>query len=236
MVVKGNVVIGEDCRYGFCMEGGSIRIGGNLVYHPVNHSRLSGGTLEDCGNLDLGNRFSACGSHRTILCGQKAQTVWADESTEFGILEIENATGKTIYSSQSLKCNTLIQNGCPIVCQTITGEYGYKLEGNKIYEGDLVLLGDTLDLNGYELKVMGDLIVADGQVKINGGSLLVAGDLRMQVRMKENGSYVFPPFIRCFIACKYHVVWTFFTVSPVNYIKKHARILFVKHTSACFRR
>ena len=65
------------------------------------------------------------------------------------------------------------------------------MEEDEVYDGDLILIEDTLDLNGHSFTVTGDLIQISGVVDINGGSLTVEGDYRIQSVSGEEGSYTY---------------------------------------------
>ncbi len=54
-----------------------------------------------------------------------------------------------------------------------------------MYEGDLYLISDELNLNGYTLHVKGNLIQSGGTVNVNNGELLVDGDYRIQSEVKK---------------------------------------------------
>ena len=60
------------------------------------------------------------------------------------------------------------------------GILGFTLTEDTVIEGDVYLIADTLDLNGYELKISGNLYLGGGILNINGGSLDVSGALRIQ--------------------------------------------------------
>ena len=53
-------------------------------------------------------------------------------------------------------------------------------------KGDLVIIDDVLNLNGYTLTVKGDMVLTAGQLYVNGGKLIVEKDLRMQSRVAED--------------------------------------------------
>ena len=61
-------------------------------------------------------------------------------------------------------------------------ELGWQLEADEVYDGDLILWDDTLDLNGHTLTVNGDVVVMGGELFVNGGKLVANKDLRIQTR------------------------------------------------------
>ena len=104
---------------------------------------------------------------------------------------IQNHSEEGVYSANTFQRQTLIRNGCKLSYGDVEGVYGWTLEQDVIHEGDLVLLDDTLDLNGYSLTITGDLVQVSGVVKLNGGQLNVDGDYRMQSRSGEEGAYTY---------------------------------------------
>ena len=52
----------------------------------------------------------------------------------------------------------------------------------------MILIGDTLDLNGHTLTIKGNLIQYSGIVDVNGGRLEIEGDYRIQKEQIVNGN------------------------------------------------
>ncbi|MCM1161176.1 MAG: hypothetical protein NC412_08125, partial [Roseburia sp.] len=215
LIVRGSMEVGMVWNAGgITMEGGSLKVGkdltagggyyshgirmtheadhvlveGNFLYRPHNSEELSAGILELKGNADIQSNFYATGTHRTLLSGERKQTITMAEGLYFNILELQNYSEDGVYSEKALQKSSLIRNGCKLSYGTTEGEYGETLEEDKVVEGNYILLDDTLDLNGYSLTVKGDFIQPAGEVHINGGTLIIEGDYRQQSASVAEGS------------------------------------------------
>lgn len=98
---------------------------------------------------------------------------------------LKNKSEQGIYADTMFPAIHLERNSTKLTCGA-DGEVGYTLQGDVEYDGDFVLLGGTLNLNGYTLTVNGDLIQAAGMVQVNGGCLHVNGDYRLQSKTAED--------------------------------------------------
>ena len=78
----------------------------------------------------------------------------------------------------------MIDNGCKITFPN-NEVLGWTLTEDEIIEGDLLLGGGYLDLNGYNLTVKESLIQSAGTVDVKNGKLTVEGDYRIQTLLKE---------------------------------------------------
>ena len=113
-------------------------------------------------------------------------------SGTFATVELRNYSEEGVYSETVFTRTELIRNGCRLTYGALEGEFGWTLEENQVWEGDLVLLDDVLDLNGHELTIKGDLVQTAGEIRISGGRLIVEGDYRIQSRMKDtDGNFIY---------------------------------------------
>ena len=55
-----------------------------------------------------------------------------------------------------------------------------KLQSDNVISSDVILIGDTLDLDGYTLTINGNFFHKAGVVNVNGGKLIVNGNYYMQ--------------------------------------------------------
>ncbi|MDE7270501.1 MAG: PKD domain-containing protein [Acetatifactor sp.] len=174
----------------------SIHVHGNVTYNPYygGIGYLTAGTLEIGGNLTSNSGLCASGTHRFVFSGDGLQTINIAENEYFAIVELWNHSAEGIYSEVMFNSQKVITNGCRITYGDFTGEYGWTLEEDMVYEGDLVLIADTLDLNGHSLIVTGDMIQLSGAVYINGGSLTVEGDYRVQSRQNTASDNAEEPY------------------------------------------
>lgn len=167
-------------------ENDYVMVGGDFITSSYySHSGyLTEGTLEVKGNFTQvsGNdsNFYASGNHRTILSGDDLQTI-AGSSTglHFATLELQNFSEEGVHFNQALNANAFVRNGCNVSFEN-SGVLGWKLEADEEYNGDMNLIGGTLDLNGHKLTVNGNLTQSGGEIKVNGGELVVTGDYKIQ--------------------------------------------------------
>ena len=163
---------------------------GNFVCETLyGNNSFKAGIIEIKGDFfqkSLKNYFSSeenfvcSGTHKTIFSGEKRQEIHFDSpASYFNKVIFRNGSEEGIYSnglfhSLSMERNsTRLHAGC-------SGTYGWKLAEDEEIEGDLVLLGDTLDLAGHTLTVRGNLIQQNGTISVNGGKLDIKGDYRIQ--------------------------------------------------------
>ena len=157
-----------------------VSIGGNYSsLYSYRDTPMTNGTLEVKGDINCAS-FKADGEHRLLLSGETYQTVEGANKMTLGILELNNHSEEGVLFDHLVKKNKLVRNGCRLRYGDLEGEFGWRLEGDEVYEGDLVLLDDTLDLNGHTLTVNGSLIHMSGEILINGGRLVVSDDYRLQ--------------------------------------------------------
>ena len=175
-------------------ENDYVKVGGDFVtFSYYSHSSyLTEGTLEVKGDFTQmsGNEsnFYASGNHKTIFSGDKLQTVVGSSiGLHFAMLELQNFSDDGVHFNQALNANAFVRNGCNVSFEN-SGVLGWKLETDKEYNGDLNLIGDTLDLNGHKLTVNGDLTQSGGEIKVNGGELVVTGDYKIQTTGNEASS------------------------------------------------
>ena len=153
---------------------------------------LSNGILEVKGDFiqksnSSSYSFTAGGSHKVILSGTGLQKVTMEYAgSKFNILELKNYSSEGVKFTTELNAVTFISNNCRVTFPG-SGVMGWTLSEDQVYEGDLYLSGDVLDLNGHKLTVNGRLIQSGGTVYVNGGQLMVMGDYRLQKESITNG-------------------------------------------------
>lgn len=195
LICDGNLELLNGSEYGsnLCMgyESDYVLVEGDFYANSTGTSNsMRAGTLELKGNFEhttpksKGN-MCAVGTHRTVFSGKSLQTVrFADGDSYFNEVEILNTSEAGVYAPDGINCISLKRNGNKLTTD-IEGEFGWKLAQDEIYEGDLYLISDELDLNGHSLRVTGNLIQSAGTVNVNGGELLVEGDYRIQTETKK---------------------------------------------------
>ncbi|MCI5621097.1 MAG: DUF6531 domain-containing protein, partial [Lachnospiraceae bacterium] len=181
--VFGDMTVGYNWySNGFHMEHSDdeIYVHGNCLFNTAD-LLLSDGRMWIGGDWEVRYPFQAEGNHTFIFCGDKKQTIALCDETRLANVEVQNYSTDGIDITGSFVKKHLTRNNCRITYNGIEGEYGWTLEEDMVWEGDLILLDDTLDLNGHTLKVNGDLLQPGGTVFIHGGRLEIAGDYRIEL-------------------------------------------------------
>ncbi|MFT3951719.1 MAG: PKD domain-containing protein [Oscillospiraceae bacterium] len=169
-----------------------VLVNGSFVANGISSSsnNLTNGILEVYGDFSqityttssntYSNNFYATGSHKVILSGDKKQTLSFDSSnSKFATIEIQNTSGDGIVISLYLTADSVVTNNNKV--SFIDGSmFGWTLNQDETYAGDLNLAAGTLDLNGHKLTVNGNLKQSGGMVNINSGALTVTGDYKIQ--------------------------------------------------------
>ena len=194
--VDGNYSIAQGAYYTYLSMTNAedyLYVKGDVIFYPTygNSTYLSAGTFEIEGNLMSSGLIYASGSHRFLFSGEEKQKISMSADEYFNIIELQNYSVEGVCSDSVIKRNTLIRNDCRLSYGDTMGECGWTLREDQIYEGDLLLMEETLDLNGYTLTVTGDFIQSAGTININGGELRVEGDYRMQTRSGTGGRYTY---------------------------------------------
>ena len=121
---------------------------------------------------------------KVVLNGASKQIV-NSPNVHYGQMELQNYSKEGVYSDIPLNVDELITNGCHITYGDGQGVLGYRLNENQTIEGDMILVGNELDLNGHTLEVNGDFVHAGGTVNVNNGHLIVNGDYRYQSKLQN---------------------------------------------------
>ena len=168
-----------------------ILVTGNVDHSTQNTSNtaLTAGVFEVQGNFTSKGGILATEEHRFLFSGNKEQKVSITGGEYFSNVELQNYSDEgVIFENLTIK-NELITNGCNCRQSGQKGVFGWTLYEDETYDGDLILTGLTLDLNGHSLTVKGNLIQTTGKVVLNGGSLTVEGNYWIQNYQMVNGAY-----------------------------------------------
>ena len=154
------------------LKAGTITIGGDMVFD--NH-----GTWMFAGDV------------KVILNGSGKQTVTMSSTNHtLGNLILQNTSEDGVYVTDYLICQAIDNSAGTKVTFADGGILGYTLEADEVIEGDLLLSGGEMDLNGHTLTVKGDLIQSDGTMNLNGGSLDIEGNYYIAKHTeKPDGTY-----------------------------------------------
>ncbi len=177
LVVDGNLTIFESGKLIMDEADAYVLVKGDYAdknTYPKN--TFNNGVLEVKGNYTEQENGVYGNNHTLILSGDKLQTVLATSS--YGTIELQNYSEEGVYSEYALDAKQMITNGCKLTIGMIDGVYGKTLRDDYTVAGDMVLCGNTMDLNGHTLLVKGDLTLWDGEILVNGGTLIVEGNLQ----------------------------------------------------------
>lgn len=171
---------------------GYVHVKGDYISTSTStYSPVAEGCLEiggDYSNVNAKSYFNAGETHRLILSGEEKQTfTFNNDKNHLNILEIKNTSDEGFYFEGPVYATEFITNGCNVDINVRNGVTGWTLTQDETFNGDLVLIGDTLDLNGHTLTVTGNLLQASGNINVNGGTLDVKGDYTMQYRTNTDG-------------------------------------------------
>ena len=171
-----------------------ITVKGNLLLGDNAYCEVSKGILTLGGNLSGNGYLLLSGSHKTILNGEELQIIDINSSSYFNELEVTNSSNEGIYFKYLYPIKNLISNGNKIKYEGIEGVFGCTLEEDTTIGGDLILIDDTLDLNGHKLTITGNLIQYSGIVYVHGGELNVEGDYRIEKTKTVDGNTTYVVF------------------------------------------
>ena len=180
---------------GFYMDepDGRVTVRGN-VYFSANHRQtLNAGTFTIGGDITFHDYYIWTFNENVdvILNGSGKQKITMTSTSHMlGNLILQNTSGEGVYISDYLICQSIDNTAGTRVTFADGGILGYTLEADEVIDGDLVLSGGEMDLNGHTLTVMGDLIQSDGSMSLNGGSLDVEGNYYIAKRTEQSdGTY-----------------------------------------------
>lgn len=174
-----------------------IAVNGNVIfqmpdfyYQTVGKNDFTDGILEIKGDFTKYENENYGSNHTVLLSGGTLQTISVRGG--LGTLELQNYSEEGVYSSSPIKVEKLIRNGCKLTIGNGAGIYGTTLTEDYVVAEDVVLYGDTLDLNGHTMTVKGNLTLWDGEIRVNGGTLVVEGDLNIREsdRYKDSGCLI----------------------------------------------
>lgn len=180
LVVKGDVEAGSEYYYSgiklqtnnaYALIEGDYRILGcgeySQIYSPA-------GVLEVKGDIDFKGEVYYGG--QLILSGDEKQTVRVGAGTNINQLKTKNTSEEGICLESYIKVKSFEGGDCPI---TFRGEpciLGCSLTEDTTIDGNVILLGGVMDLNGHRLQINGNLTQIGGDIRVNTGSLYINGD------------------------------------------------------------
>ncbi|MBR1930626.1 MAG: hypothetical protein IJ833_03990, partial [Lachnospiraceae bacterium] len=123
-----------------------------------------------------------------LLSGDEKQCFYVPKYSRIARLELQNSSEEGVWCENPVEIYALVQNDTPFWYGDTLAVAGWRLEADQVYEGDLILAADTLDLNGHTLTVQGNLIQLGGVVSANGGKLLIAGDYLVSAQSSDTAN------------------------------------------------
>ena len=199
LVAEGNMFIygdliskSYDC-YVNVLNSGVLFISGNSKNINYNYSKnkitICGDYISDyayslgCDELEVrGNVNAKNGLYlkKLVLAGDSLQQITNANKLNIDTLEVVNFSEDGVCADHSIMSKELICNGCKLKYNDCEFVSDWTLDKDEVYDGDLILCGCSIDLNGHKLTVNGDVIHSSGIININKGILEVNGDYRMQ--------------------------------------------------------
>nr|MCR5700745.1 fibronectin type III domain-containing protein [Lachnospiraceae bacterium] len=161
-----------------------VTVDGDFIVDE-GHLRLSYGTVEVSGNINC-NGAQSCDFTGSVfeLNGASKQTIDTATNCKFDKVVINNSGAEGIYVENVLNCN-LVENisGCKVEFAD-GGILGYTLDSDDVIDGDVILAGGNMNLNGHTLTINGDLTINAGSMSLCGGVLYVKGNININSELK----------------------------------------------------
>ena len=197
---KGNYTFAGNSSLIMNSQNDYLKIMGDfLCQSNYAMSSVTAGILEFDGDFIQKNtsysaskrNFISDGTSEVIFGGNSVQNInFESSSSYFALVTLKNTSEEGIVSKGLINSLDINRNGVNITTE-LEGTYGWTLTEDETYEGDLVFIGDCLDLNGYKLNVTGNLIQTNGTIKLNGGTLKVEKDYRIQSYSEKDGERLY---------------------------------------------
>lgn len=191
---KGNITVSGDLT----IKDGSIQmnnakdkivIDGDLDVQGIGDHTISAGVIQCAGDISItGNKQLNITDEAVLeLTGETNQAIrvsayenqsyYDDHIAMIEKLSVKNALNKSIALTGYLDVNELTADSDTI---KITSKNGIiasaKLRCNLDITGNLVVLDNTINLNGYSVNINGDLYHHSGVIAINTGNLNITGN------------------------------------------------------------
>lgn len=204
--------------YIFCVRG-RLDVGGCLVmnnnsylttYNEEGEAYIDGdvevdesqiiidrGILDIKGNLNVKYQKDSIldilvvGDGVIIFSGEEQQKINLSDKSYLENVEFRNTSEEGIVLDEPLNALNVKRNDTRITYGLDNEKYGWTLQEDTVYEGDLYLISDELNLNGHKLEVTGSIIQLGGEISINEGKLTVNEDYCIAGRKMVNGEYVY---------------------------------------------
>ncbi|MGN0612631.1 MAG: dockerin type I domain-containing protein [Porcipelethomonas sp.] len=165
---------------------GKMTVGGDWDSNFNSAPDITAGVIELAGDFnDVGTNYCmrSSGTAQFFLTGEKDQTVKIDyyptgsTNYHFANLTVNNADTRNIILKGFLDAKEIFCDGKLINITSSGGLfYNLKLRTPLNITGDLIICGDVIDLNGYQVTVNGNLYQHSGKILVNTGKLDVTGD------------------------------------------------------------
>ena len=194
--VGGCLVMNNNSYLTIYNEEGEAYIDGDV---EVDESRIiiGIGILDIKGNLNVKYQKDSIldilvvGDGVIIFSGEEQQKINLSDKSYLENVEFRNTSEEGIVLEEPLNALNVKRNDTRITYGLDNEKYGWTLQEDTVYEGDLYLISDELNLNGHKLEVTGSIIQLGGVININEGNLTVNKDYCIAGRKMVNGKYVY---------------------------------------------
>ncbi len=189
----GNLTMVRCARFYMNEPSGKVTVVQDVCFSAYFGQYLNAGTFTVGGDMVFDNHgtWTFAGDVKVILNGSGKQNVTMSSTKDtLGNLILQNTSEDGVYVTDYLICQAIDNTAGTKVTFADGGILGYTLEKDEVIEGDLLLSGGEMDLNGHTLTVKGDLIQSDGVMNLNGGSLDIESNYYIAKRTeKPDGTY-----------------------------------------------
>lgn len=200
---KGKIIVNKDLDVGnissisMSYVEDYIFVGRNFNWNCNNSAGFYNGVLEIKGDL---NDFTVSENHLTLYTGENNTVIFSGEKSQkinlndYNVLknvELKNTSKEGIVLTEPLNAENIKRNNTKLTYGLENEIYGWTLTEDQIYEGDLYLISDELNLNGHKLEVTGDIVQLGGEINVNKGEFVVDGDYCLANRQKNGVEYTY---------------------------------------------
>ena len=198
ILVEGNFLIKQNYSdaVGVIMtdEKDYLEIAGSFSCYANSNTKMNTGKISCKGDVFFSNKsvWKPVENHQFVMNGENQQTLEIKSNQVcFAILDMSNTSAEGIVCKSGFQAQKLIRTTQKLTYDGQQVQTGFTLQEDTKIEGDYVLFGGILDLNGYKLQVSGDVVIAGGELYVHGGSLKVGGSLIIRNRKLNNGEYIY---------------------------------------------
>ena len=184
--VQGNLTMDSYSSLSMTEEA-YLLVQGDFYVKEHAEVKLDAGTVECKGNLISEGGLEATGTNRFLFSGEEKQLISTVYPDRFAVIELKNTSDDGVLAESVFDYIQLIRNDSKFEFTQEALDRDKCLSEDTVHEGDLILTGGFMNLNGHELHVTGNVIHENGVIDLNNGRLIVDGDYRIQTMTEQDG-------------------------------------------------